>query len=117
MPYWISGTSDGAGASFYNFADRRRQAEDRYFAKATRAFSAVRHAMKDGGILAQLIAFSEPGRQLPRYLRMLERAGFIEERLSGERRIWRSVPNRSWHANSKGRIASSREVLLLHKAS
>lgn len=115
-PYWISGTNDGQGCSFYNFADRRRNAEDRYYEKAERAFRSVRSAMRKGAVLAQLVAFTEPTRQLPRYIRMLERSGFAETREPGTHRIWRPVPGRSWHASSKGRLNTSREVMLLHEA-
>ena len=115
-PYWITATNDGAGAAFYNFADRRREAEDRYFAKAERAFSSVRQVTRDGALLVQLIAFSDPQRQIRRYLGMLERAGFRELRRNRERRTWRVVPNRRWHANSKGNLPSSREVTLVHQA-
>ena len=115
-PYWISGSNDGAGATFYNFADRRREAEDRYFAKAERAFSSIREVTRDGATLVQLIAFADPHRQIRRYLGMLERAGFHELRRPHERRTWREVPSRRWHANSKGDLPSSREVMLIHQA-
>lgn len=116
-PYWIAAENDGCGTAYYNFADRRRNSEDRYFAKAERSFSAVRNVMKEGAVLVQLIAFSEPERQLRRYLSTLERAGFHELREQGARRTWRPVPGRRWHASSKGDLPSSREVLLLHQAS
>lgn len=115
-PYWIAASNDGAGAAFYNFADRRRPAEDRYFDKARRAFASIRNVMRDGAVLVQLIAFSDPQRQLRRYLRMLEQIGFCEMRDAGKRRTWRVVPSRRWHANSKGDLSASREVLLLHVA-
>lgn len=115
-PFWITGTGDGSGQAFYNFADRRRYAEDRYFAKAERSFAAVRRVMRQGAVLAQMIAFSEPSRQLRRYLTMMERAGFAEQRRKYDCRTWRDVPGRRWHANSKGELASSREVVLIHRA-
>jgi hypothetical protein len=115
-PYWISASNDGAGAAFYNFADRRYAAEDRYFEKAERTFSSIRRVTREGAALIQLLAFADPQRQLRRYLRMLEDVGFREIRRPRERRTWRDVPSRRWHANSKGDLPSSREVLLLHKA-
>ncbi len=115
-PYWIAASNDGAGAAFYNFADRRRPAEDRYFDKAHRAFSSIRKVMRDGAVLVQLIAFSEPQRQLRRYLGMLKQIGFCEIRDAGRHRTRREVPSRRWHANSKGDLPASREVLLLHVA-
>ena len=115
-PYWISASNDGAGAAFYNFADRRYAAEDRYFEKAERSFSSIRRVTHEGAVLIQLIAFADPQRQLRRYLRMLENAGFRELRRRGERRTWRAVPSRRWHANSKGDLPSAREVMLVHEA-
>lgn len=115
-PYWIAACSDGAGASYYNFADHRRYAEDRYFEKAERSFSAVRRVMREGGYLVQMVAFSEPKRQMRRYLSMLESAGFCEHREKHQKRTWRDVPGRRWHANLKGSIASSKEVVLIHSA-
>jgi len=115
-PYWITATNDGCGTAYYNFADRQRTAEDQYFGKAERSFCSVRQVMKRGAVMVQLIAFSNPKRQLRRYLSLMERAGFAEMRDAGARRTWRSVPGRRWHAHSKGNLPSSREVLLLHKA-
>jgi DNA modification methylase len=115
-PYWIAACNDGCGASFYNFADRRRKDEDRYFDKAEASFAAIRRVMKPGAILAQMVAFAEPARQLRRYLGVMERAGFFEMRDEGERRIWRDVPGRKWHASYKGELSSSREVVLVHFA-
>ncbi len=115
-PYWIAAKNDGCGTAYYNFADRRRSAEDRYFEKAERSFGAVRQVMRHGAVMVQLIAFSDPQRQLRRYLSAMERAGFAEMRDAGARRTWRAVPGRQWHASSKGELPSSREVLLLHEA-
>lgn len=115
-PYWIAARSDGAGASHYNFADRREEAEDRYFAKAECSFSAIRHVMRKGAYLVQMVAFAEPSRQLRRYLTMMERTGFCEHREKYQSRTWRDVPSRRWHANFKGDLASSKEVLLVHVA-
>ena len=50
-------------------------------------------------------------------LRTMQEAGFEELHNRGERRIWRVVPGRRWHANFKGTLASSKEVVLLHVAS
>jgi len=115
-PYWISGCEDGAGAAYYNFSDRRREVEDRYFQQALAAFSAIRQVMQHRGYLIQLIAFSDPSRQLPKYLDVLQAAGLHETHDSSRPRTWRPVPSRRWHANSKGNLPSSREVLLVHRA-
>lgn len=113
-PYWMANCNDGQGNAFYNFADRSASAESRYFAESLKTLEGIRAVMAEGAIVAQLIAFSDPVRQLPRYLRNMKAAGFREVRVAGHRRIWRDVPSRRWHANLKGRTSGSREVLLLH---
>src|SRR6185295_2436300 len=77
-PFWIAECQDGDVAAFYNFADRKRPAEDRYFEKAERCFSSIRSIMRQGAILVQMVAFSEPDRQIVRYLDMMKNAGFAE---------------------------------------
>ena len=122
-PYWIADCSDGQGASHYTFGDRKQAGQNRYFETASKTFRAVRSVMKDGAYLVQLIAFSAPDEQLPQYLIALENAGleevFLSRQLSDkvvENRIWREVPNRKWHAMSKGPTLSAREVVLIHRA-
>ncbi len=115
-PYWLANCQDGEGSAYYNFADRRESAEDSYFAESLTTLRGVRSVMCDGAIVAQLIAFADPRRQLRRYLLNMERAGFRELRFEGHQRIWRNVPSRQWHATLKGRLNGSREVLLLHEA-
>lgn len=121
-PYWIAACNDGQGASFYNFADRRQGAADSYFIESLRTLIGIRSVMRPGAYFVQMIAFSEPEIHLPRYLANMEAAGFEEVRLDKEaglsrhRRIWRSVPGRRWHANLKGDLNSSREVVLVHRA-
>jgi len=114
-PYWIAGCQDGNGASFYNFADRRGAAVDKYFSTSLLTLSAIRKVISDGGYMVQMLAFNNPEEQLPRYLANMDTAGFEEVRI-GKPRIWRSVPNRKWHATFKGVINSAREVVLIHKA-
>jgi DNA modification methylase len=115
-PYWIAACNDGQGSSFYNFADRKEHAHDRYFAKATCSFAAVRRLMRPGAVLVQMVAFSRPDAHLSRYLDSMSQAGFRELRAARARRAWRSVPGRKWHAHSKGDTPSAREVVLLHEA-
>lgn len=114
-PYWLADCQDGRGNAYYNFADRRDAAEDAYFQRSLETLSAIRGVTKDGGIMVQLIAFSDPARQLRRYLRNMNEAGF-EEMKSVQRRIWRDVPSRKWHATLKGDTPGSREVVLIHRA-
>ncbi len=115
-PYWIAGCQDGNGASYYNFADRRKAAADNYFRTSLQTLSAIRKVVQDGGYMVQMLAFNKPEEQLPRYLANMESAGFEEMQL-GRPRIWRSVPNRKWHATFKGATNSASEVVLIHRAS
>lgn len=118
-PYWITSCDDGHPPSFYNFADRRGPAVNNYFTESLRTLKGVRCGMKRGAFFVQMIAFAHPKSQLPRYLKNMNEAGFSEARLDDmgrHRRIWRNVPSRRWHANFKGKLTSSREVVLIHQA-
>lgn len=114
-PYWITGTSDGQGASYYNFGDRHDPEATDYFNASLRSLMAIRQVMHRGAFFVQMVSFGNPKKFLPRYLDNMAQAGFAELRHL-RTRIWREVPNRRWHATSKGPISSSREVVLLHKA-
>lgn len=122
-PYWIANCYDGKSSAFYNFADRKADAIDDYFDESLRTLRSIRSVMVDGGVIAQLIAFSKPRSQLRKYLQNMKLAGFTEVREIDDgitstqfRRIWRPVPSRAWYANLKGDTHSSREVVLLHRA-
>jgi Ribonuclease G/E len=118
-PYWIAASQDGNGLSYYTFADRKKPALGRYFQTAGEAFRSVRAVMRQGAYLVQVVAFSDRANQLPRYLSRLSAAGFEEvlpPNTSRASRIWRDVPNRKWHAVLQGATASSREVVLVHRA-
>ena len=122
-PYWIADCKDGKGSSFYNFSDRGPEAMEDYFAESLSTLNAIRKVMASGAVIVQMVAFSNPKNQLPRYLRNMELAGFEEIRELHDdgrerpfKRIWRPVPSRKWYANLKGNTCSSREVVLLHHA-
>jgi len=121
-PYWIAACRDGEGAAYYNFGGRKQLGLRRYFESAAKSFAAVRSVMKNGAYLVQLVAFSDPTAQLPLYLDALAGAGLEEAFLfrrsgeAGDRRVWRDVPNRKWHATSKGITRGAREVVLIHRA-
>jgi hypothetical protein len=118
-PYWIANCLDGQGSAYYNFGDRKQQQLEDYFAESLQILRGIRAVMCEGGVIVQMLAFSEPRWQLPRYLKNMTVAGFEEIRTSSKqfRRIWRNVPHRSWHAELHGSTSSSREVVLLHRAS
>jgi len=118
-PFWIAGTKDGAGASFYTFGDRHAAGLNSYFETALKAFHEVAKIADDRTTVVQMIAFSNRATQLKRYLRVMNEAGFVELPRSYETgvpgRTWRVVPNRKWYASSKGNTASSYEVVLFHR--
>ena len=114
-PYWLAGCEDGCGASHYTFGDRRANPRS-YFTKSLETLKGIRAAMRSGGMMVQLVAFSDPPRQLPLYLENMQSASFGEVTLSTRARLWRDVPSRRWHAHLKGRLPSSREVVLIHEA-
>jgi hypothetical protein len=120
-PYWIANCNDGQGASFYNFGDRHEEDLTTYFESSLRTLRSIRRAMKDGAYIVQMVAFSDPDTQLPRYLDNMQDAGFVEaiathqRAANGADRIWRTVPGRRWYAVLKGDIAASREVVLVHR--
>lgn len=118
-PYWIADCLDGQGSSYYTFGGRSNERCTEYFNHSLRTLKAIRSAMKDGAVIAQMIAFSKPASHLRRYLRNMEQAGFSELRNQKGKplRTWRDVPGRSWHASLKGKTAGAREVVLLHRAS
>ncbi len=58
--------------------------------------------------------------QLPRYVSVMEQAGFNEIMFpemanKNDGRVWRAVPNRKWYASQRGFTSSSNEVVLFHK--
>ena len=118
-PFWVANQLDGSGEAYY-LMHARRPGLNRYHDGLSAAFSAARRVACKDTIIVQLVAFSDPGRQLPRYLSEMDSCGFRECLLSEhldstDGRLWRSVPGRKWHANSKGRLSSGREVVLIHR--
>lgn len=119
-PFWIANSLDGSGGSYYTMGDRKRPGLDTYFETIAASMTSVASVCADDAIVVQVVAFSKPEWQLPRYLETVAQAGFIEVQLpvlAGEvdGRLWRQVPNRRWHATQKGETAGSNEVMLFHR--
>lgn len=114
-PYWLADCQDGAGLSFYTFGDRQGDLE-KYFAESLRTLRGIRAVLREGAYFIQMLAFSDPATQLARYLSNMSAAGFCETFPPTRNRVWRTVPRRRWHAQSKGRLNASREVVLIHQA-
>jgi hypothetical protein len=91
-----------------------------YYDKIKQAFRSVSAICNSKTTIIQMLAFSEPAWQLPKYLEMLEEAGlteitFREWSNNSDGRIWRDVPNRKWYATHKGLTPGSKEVVLFHR--
>jgi hypothetical protein len=119
-PFWIAASHDGNGASHYTFGDRKEVDLDAYYNQAMAAFSSICRISDANTIVVQMIAFSEPSWQLPRYLQTMKMAGLKEIKFSrlansSDGRVWRSVPNRKWYASQRGSLGSSSEVVLFHR--
>lgn len=114
-PYWIANRMDGEGYAYYNFGGREEQGAITYFSNSLKTLRAIRNTMIDGGIMVQMIAFGDPTTQLPLYLQNMTEAGF-REIVAGDKRIWRQVPHRKWHATMQGKTHSAREAVLIHRA-
>jgi hypothetical protein len=119
-PFWIADKLDGSGESYYTFGHRKRANLTTYFETAADAFRSLAQVADNNTVVVQMLAFSEPEWQLPRYLDAMESTGFEECRLNlssetADGRLWRAVPNRKWHAAQKGETPSSREVILFHR--
>ena len=57
-PYWIIGSQDGKGSSYYNFADRRNKTMTPYLAAMGRSFQSITALMDESSLLVQLVAFA-----------------------------------------------------------
>ena len=121
-PFWIAGSLDGHGASFYTFGDRNQQELTGYFQRARDAFQSLASVCGPKTVIVQMLAFSEPSSQLGQYLEVMKRAGLAEIKFSelannSDGRSWREVPHRKWYASQKGALGASSEVVLFHRLS
>jgi DNA modification methylase len=119
-PFWIANKLDGAGLSYYTMGDRKNPELRTYFENLRAATSSIVRLCDAATTIVQMVAFSDPSWQLPRYLEIMEEAGLAEAflpALAGDRdgRLWRSVPNRRWYAYQRGETPGSQEVVLIHR--
>ncbi len=113
MPYWLADSSDGLGPRHYTMGGRSQVGEEVYFAEIEATWRALRRLLKHDAVVIQVVAFASPERQLPRYLRAMEQAGYV----SGDDLTapsWRDVPNRRWYFRVSPERGEAREVLLVH---
>lgn len=119
-PFWIANKLDGSGASYYTLGDRHAKDNWTYFEGLRSALTSVSDICDEDTTMVQVVAFTDPVRQLPRYLEVAEEAGFTELSTpfiseANDGRLWRAIPNRKWHAGQLGNIPASQEVVLFHR--
>lgn len=119
-PFRIANKLDGSGLSYYTMGDRKAHELKSYFDNLRETLRSVASLCSSATTIVQVMAFSEPSWQLPRYLSVADDVGFHELFLPalksvGDGRLWRFVPNRKWHANQKGNTNGSQEVVLFHR--
>lgn len=122
LPFMIAGKLDGAFESFYAMGNRRYPRLKTYFENIRASMSSVAALADAQTVVVQMVGFSEPTWQLPRYLEAMDEVGLQEvflPALRGERdgRLWRSVPGRRWYSDQRGATPGSQEVVLVHRKS
>lgn len=119
-PFWIANKLDGSGAAYYTLGDRKAADHWTYFEGLRKALTSVARVCDTKTVMVQVVAFSNPAKQLPRYLEITQEAGLEEVEVPAladatDGRLWRSIPNRKWHAGQLGDIPASKEVVLFHR--
>jgi hypothetical protein len=120
LPFMIANKLDGAGSSYYTMGDRKYPDLRTYFDNIRRTLSSVAALANKRTVIVQMVAFSEPEWQLPRYLETMEEAGLMEMKLpvlrrQGDGRLWRTVPSRRWYSDQRGETPASQEVVIIHR--
>jgi|SRR5665213_205993 len=120
LPFMIANKLDGSGGSYYTMGDRKNLGLATYFENIKATMTSVAALADAETVVVQMIAFSAPAWQLPRYLEVMEEAGLSEVLLTslehkGDGRLWRSVPGRRWYSAQRGDTPGSSEVVLFHR--
>lgn len=117
MAYWLADLQDGLGPKHYTMGGRRTSAgEESYFRQTTETWLALRRLLRDDAVVIQLVAFSSPDDQLPKFLASMDAAGFARA-TDLEPGDPRQVPNRRWYNRVEPARGWGREVLLAHRPS
>lgn len=120
LPFMIANKLDGSGLSYYTMGDRKNPGLRTYFENIKGSMSSVAALSDIDTMIVQMVAFSAPDWQLPRYLDAMEEAGLSEMLLpalqhEGDGRLWRTVPGRRWYSAQRGNTHASQEVVLFHR--
>ena len=118
-PFWIANRLDGDGAAYYTMGARTKELNS-YFANLKASLESVAAVCDRDTMIVQVVAFTQPEWQLPRYLSVADDVGMTECFLPGgtgapDGRLWRTVPNRRWYADQRGVTNGSQEVVLFHR--
>ena len=117
-PYWLANLRDGHGESYYTLGGRSEKGQREYFKRLTRTYNLLRSVIDESAVVVQLVAFSEPDTQLPRFLNSMVSAGYEELTLFSSpefERPYRQVPNRKWYTQLGQNHDASNEILLVHR--
>ena len=115
-PYWIINSMDGNGLSYYTLGDRKQHNLENYYKNLELVFKSITYLLNKDGIIVQLVGFSEPSWQLPKYLEVMSSAGFtlVYPYKSGSQDHIRQVPNRkSYTCYNSNTSMSNYEHLLI----
>lgn len=118
-PYWIANKLDGQVSSYYSMGARSQKGITDYFNKLRQIYLTLNDLLKPGGLILQLIGFSNPDYQMRRYLETLEECGFIPISIRVKDLttdyLYREVPSRKWYTAIKANPSVAQEYLLIHK--
>ncbi len=118
-PFWIANRLDGDGAAYYTMGARTKELNS-YFTNLKASLKSVAALCDEDTVVVQVVAFSQPEWQLPRYLSVADDVGLQECLLPAgadtpDGRLWRTVANRRWYADQRGTTNGSQEVVLFHR--
>jgi hypothetical protein len=119
-PFWVADCQDGQGQAHYCFGHRKQRGLTSYFNGIRTSFAGVRQVVDANALVVQMVAFSEPDWQIPKFLESMSEAGFDEVMpealgIPVEGRLWRTVPGRRWFALIQGKLETSQELVLFHR--
>lgn len=117
LPCRLLGIEDARYASHYTMGSRSESENRSYFRHLKLIYARLRAILGPRCIVAQVLGFSDPGTQVPRFRRIVREAGYDELEYPGDvdSVISRIVPNRRWYSWVSPRQHSSREYLFLHR--
>jgi hypothetical protein len=119
FPQLIAGISDKYSSSYFTFGSRQTHTRQEYFTNLFSCFRSIRKVVQDSTIVCQVIGYSNSDTQLPRYLSVLQEAGFKELKLlsssvSIDGRMRRIIPNRKWYNRTRMDLSPRSEIVLFH---